>query len=154
MSKTTAEIARLFTITASERAVEMNAPTRVWLAEDDRRGAFLLVEDQAFWADRGIVSGFDLERSLLIGDISDTYKERYGIRPRYNYAAMSFSELEECLEGLIPTAEEIAAWKAEEAYFEAAQKAAEELEAQVAYDKVEDALWAIQESLELGRRVY
>jgi len=97
------EIARLATLTASERAAERNAKTRAWVAAAPDRCAGLLVEEQAFWADRGIVTGLDLERHLLMGNISDTYKERHGVRPRFfNFAEMTLTEMEKVLEGFYP----------------------------------------------------
>lgn len=72
-----------------------NAETAAWLAEDPaNRWASLLVEDLAVWAELGITTVEQFKRSMLVGEISDTYKDVYGFRPRMNFGAMSVAELE------------------------------------------------------------
>ena len=54
-----------------------------------------LPEDPEYFASMGYTTALDYERDNLIGDISDTFKELNGFRPRWNYSEMSFSELEQ-----------------------------------------------------------
>lgn len=159
MTTSTTETTRLSTITASARAAELNAAA---VARCEAEGSILfgtLVEDADFWAEMGVVTGLDLERSLLIGSISDSYKERYGIRPRfYNWDEMSLADLQEALDRLIPTEEELEAdrleaeaadqmWAEYQARCDAEDDANSQAALQAEADRAEDALWAVQDAL-------
>lgn len=116
MATSTTEIQRLANLTASERAAERNAKTREWVEAGPDRWAGLLSEDAEWWSGRGIYTGLDFERAMLASEISDTYKERHGFRPRhYRFEEMTLPEMENVLNGLFPTAREVAAleegWK-------------------------------------------
>lgn len=112
MTTSATEIARLATITASERAAERNAETRAWAeakrAEGVQVGFGLLVEEQAHWGENA--TGLDLERELLIGGFSDEFKAFHGIRPRWiSFEGLSFAECESVVEANLPSDEEWAA---------------------------------------------
>lgn len=147
MTTSTTEIARLANITAAQRAIEINAPTRIWLAQDQRRGACLLVEEQGYWADQGIVTGLDLARDLLISNISDSYKEWNGFRPHFNFASMSLSELESLMARILPTEEEVEERRAEEAAFEAESARAEVASQEAVLASEEDLWYEVQDRL-------
>jgi len=124
------EIARLASITATERAMELNAETQAWVAANPGAWAGGLVEDAEFWAARGITTGLELARELLIGGFSDCFKEQNGIRPRWvSFEGLSFAECEALVERWLPTPtpEELEAREAEAAW-ERVQMAAEEAE--------------------------
>lgn len=164
MATTNTEIARLSTITAHDRAVEINAAS---IARAEASGSILfgtLVEDQDFWARTGVVTGLDLERELTAGEISDSFKERTGIRPRHwNFSEMTLNELEEVLERELQLWREEREWReAEEAFKQqdedffwaqqdALDKSAAERAEKAAVEAAEDAVWAIQDELETGR---
>jgi len=94
-------VVQLNTLTAVEYAARLNEETRAWLAEDAGRGAGLLVEDQDFWAERGILSGLHLARYLAASTFSDMYKEKHGVRPRWvNFEDKSLAEIEAMIEAL------------------------------------------------------
>jgi len=145
MTTSNTEIARLASITATERAQELNAETQAWVDAAPGRGAGFLVEDAEFWAQSGVTTGLELERSLLVGGFSDSYKEFNGIRPRWvSFEGLTFAECEAQAERLLPTAAE---WEARAAEWEA-EEAADALAAeQAVVDAGEDALWAIQDRL-------
>lgn len=89
------------TKTASERAIELNDETRAWLTEGPDRWAGLLVEDPEHWAEQGVLTADDLDRSLLIASYWDCYKEVHGIRPRWmDFSAMTTDEIREDLDAL------------------------------------------------------
>jgi len=151
--------ATLSTMTAAERAAEINVPTLAWVAEDpEHRAAGVLVEEQSFWSDRGIHTGLDLERSLLVSEISDSYKSLHGIRPRWiRTDLMTLAELRAELDAIVsvPTEDEVWADEDDEVWGEyQARCEAEDAEArasraaQAALDAREDALWAVQDALE------
>lgn len=95
MTTSATEIARLSSMTASERVAEINARTREWVEAEEGRWAMYLVEEPEFWAKMGIVTGLDLARDLLAETISDFYKEVHGIRPRwYDFDTMTLEEME------------------------------------------------------------
>jgi len=118
------DIATLRTMTAVEYAGESNAATLAWIAEaPESRGAGILVEDAAYWADRGCTTGYDVAHMFACGDLSDAYKERYGSRPRfYNCKAMSLEDLWAEIDSLAVTADELEEqrleWEAEKAVWE------------------------------------
>jgi hypothetical protein len=114
MATSTTEIQRLANLTASERAAERNAKTREWVEAEPGRWAGFFSEDDEWWSDRGVFTGLDFECNMLASEISDTYKERHGVRPRhYRFEEMTLPEMEKVLSSLTPTAEEIAEWEAE-----------------------------------------
>jgi hypothetical protein len=150
------EIARLASITATERAIELNAATQARIDSGEVMWASTLIEDQAHWGENA--TGLDLERELLVGGFSDAFKEENGIRPRWvNFEGLTFSECEAQVERWLPTPtpEELEAreaqWKADRAFWEA-QDALLEAEAAQAQANLtaagEDALWALQDTLE------
>jgi len=150
MTTLTANEARLANMTAEERAIERVAEAQ---ARAEAGGYTLfgtLVTEAAFWAESGIHTGLDLDRSLAIGDVSDSYKEAYNVRPRfYNFDAMTLAEIEAEAERL--HAEAKAAWEAEQAEEAAweAQKAAEKAQAdEDASWRPTEALWAMQDEME------
>lgn len=71
------------TTTATARAAEINAETRARAAAEGWAGFGTLVEDPAYWASAGIVTGDDLDRYLAHCDYVDTYKDAHGIKPRW-----------------------------------------------------------------------
>lgn len=137
---------RLEGMTATERAAELNEKTRAWIAEDpENRGAFLIVEDEAHWASQGVHTGMDLERFRAASALSDTYKERYNIRPRcYNYDEMSLAELQAETERLSFGEDESRSFPLDELIDE------QEAALQVAYD---DAMALLYEDDDWGRLV-
>ncbi len=73
---------------------EINAKSAAWMAEAPGRAAGMLVEDPAWWSDRGVFTVEDFERDELLCSISDVHKEAYGFRPRgYDFESMSYEEL-------------------------------------------------------------
>ena len=95
MSELTAHIAAL------------NAATLAWVAEDpSNRGAGLLVEDESFWASRGIHTVEECERSMAMQVYSDVYKENHGIRPRWvSFEGLSAAEINAMVDALYRDAE-------------------------------------------------
>lgn len=88
-------------MTAAERAAEINAKTREWLAAGEGRWAGFISEDPAYYAKYGIHTGLDLARDMAAGEHSDRYKDEHGIRPRWvRYSELSLNEIEELLEEL------------------------------------------------------
>lgn len=79
-----------------------NARMLAWQQESpETRFIGIFDEDAAYWAQQGITTPEEFDRSMLIDSISDTYKMVNGFRPRHiNYAAMSTQELEAYLESL------------------------------------------------------
>ena len=61
--------------TAADRARQINAQNPGWC---------LLAEDPAHWSEYGVLTADDLDRYLLWSDLSDTFKEVNGFRPRFN----------------------------------------------------------------------
>lgn len=88
--------------TASERAKELNAETQAWIGEDpENRGAGFLIEEDEFWAERGIRTADELDHDLLAAEYWDSYKEVHGIRPRWmDPWSMSTEDLREALDDL------------------------------------------------------
>ncbi len=66
----------------------------------------LAPEDAAFYVEGGYATALDYERAILIGSISDAYKEVYCTRPsgRYDWDAMSLDDLRTEVESLWETA--------------------------------------------------
>lgn len=98
MTQTETELSKM---TASEHARNLNNKTRTWLSEGEGRMAMLLVEDQDFWANMGLVTGLDLARDIAANTISGLYKEQHGIRPRWlDFSKMTLAEMEAKVEEL------------------------------------------------------
>ena len=74
--------------TASERAAELNVATRAWIAAEPERGAGLLSEDDAYWAECGIHSGEELDAYLAYSDYADLSKEAYGWKDRRDWRTL------------------------------------------------------------------
>lgn len=73
---------------------QKNAQAQAWMDEDEGRWAGMLVEDPAWWAERGVFTIADYERWSVLSTISDLHKEAFGFRPRgYDFDAMSNEEL-------------------------------------------------------------
>ena len=145
---TNTDIATLRTMTAVEYAVESNAATLAWIAEaPESRAAGILREDAAYWAERGCTTGYDVAHMFATGDLSDAYRQRYGIRPRfYNCEAMSLEDLWAEIASLAFTADELEEqrleWEAEKAEWEAREAREEAEKALREAEAAEDALWA------------
>ena len=78
-----------------------NAKTQAWVAEVPGRWATTIVEDAAFWAERGVTTVAEFKRHRLIANIWDAYKEVNGFRPRHmDFDNMSMEALEETYERL------------------------------------------------------
>ena len=77
-----------------------------WVAEDpDNRWACYPVQEVEFWAEQGINSVADYQRSATIENIIDTYKEIHGIKPRWmSFDNMTQEELDSYLDGLYSAA--------------------------------------------------
>lgn len=75
----------------------INVRTAAWLAESpETRSAGVLVEDAAYWAEQGVTTVEEFQRSMLIDAISDCYKDKYGSRPRFlKFNEMSLQELQD-----------------------------------------------------------
>ena len=88
-------------LTATEYAAQLNGETRAWVAEEEGRGAGMLVENQDFWAEREILNGLQLARYLAASTISDMYKEAHGFRPRgIDFGSMTLAEMDAEIEQL------------------------------------------------------
>ena len=69
--------------TASEEAMAINAEGSEWKSNVSQgSGWSKLVEDQAFWEERGVHTGYDLQFYLARAAYSDAYKEANGFRPQ------------------------------------------------------------------------
>jgi len=69
-------------MTASERAKQINEETaaRGGLGNP---GWGILVTDDAYWADSGVSTGEQLDTLLAFEEFVDSYKDTYGIKPRW-----------------------------------------------------------------------
>lgn len=70
-------------ITATERAIQINAATAARCAARGVECWGELVTDAAHWAEYGIHTGAELDRYLAWCDYVDVYKEFYNIKPRW-----------------------------------------------------------------------
>ena len=66
---------------ASERAAEINAQARAWMAEDPDRVCGILTEDPDHWSWYGVESGDDLDLYLDWESYREAYKDVHGTRP-------------------------------------------------------------------------
>jgi len=95
------------TKTASERAVEINAETRAWIAAAPGRGAGLLVEDEAHWARIGIHTAEELDHYLAAAEYVDLYKDIHGIKPRWvDTRALTVAEINAMISALVDSLDE------------------------------------------------
>ena len=72
-----------------------NEKTQAWVAEDPKnRWASGLIEDPAYWLERGITTVEALERDNLATYIYEGHKDAFGVKGRhYDFEAMSTEEL-------------------------------------------------------------
>ena len=72
-----------------------NEKTQAWVAEDPKnRWASGLIEDPAYWLERGITTVEALERDNLATYIYEGHKDAFGVKGRhYDFEAMSLEEL-------------------------------------------------------------
>ena len=98
------------TLTAGQRAKQINDGARDKWGQD----CGILCEEESHWTDYGIITGEELDKYLCWSDLSDTYKELHGFRPRWEWQCMSLEQLEACLHGLIETGNRARAWEEQE----------------------------------------
>lgn len=108
-------------MTVAERAKQINDGARLKFGED----CGILCEEQAHWEESNIHTGEDLDRYLCWCDISDTYKEIHGFRPRWDTSTWSLEDLEKCMSDLLDTEKRSRSWEEQERQ----ETAARELEA-------------------------
>lgn len=88
-------------ITAAQFAKQANDMTRQWLASCPGGAAGFLSEEPSYWAEQGIFTGEDLDRSMAVETYSDAYKEIHGIRPRWvNWEGAPAAEIWEAVKSL------------------------------------------------------
>ena len=81
-----------------ELKAHIEASNEKFVAECKANGATawgVTVSDPSHWAESGIFTIEQYERSSIVGYISDTYKSAHGFRPRMDFDSMTMVELEE-----------------------------------------------------------
>jgi hypothetical protein len=76
-------------VTASQRAAEINAEDRAWVAAGEDRYCGILVEDASHWAEYGIHTGEELDAYLAYSDYVDLSKDVYGWKDRRDWRQLS-----------------------------------------------------------------
>ncbi len=79
-----------------------NAATRKWVDEHPGSCAGYLSEDLKHWHELGVYIPADFERYMLVNQISDSFKEANGFRPRHwNFDELSLEQLRAILNEII-----------------------------------------------------
>lgn len=96
----------------------LNAESQAWVAEDpENRWSSGVIDDLDFWAKQGITTVEEFRFSSAVSEYSDSYKEMYGIRPRWmDFTGATAAEVEAEVKKLY-------AERAEQAAKEAAEQA-------------------------------
>lgn len=74
----------------------LNAESQAWVAEDpENRWSSGVIDDLDFWAKQGITTVEEFRFSSAVSEYSDSYKEMYGIRPRWmDFTGATAAEVE------------------------------------------------------------
>jgi hypothetical protein len=72
----------MIAITATDRALQINAGHAARHAAGETTFYWELPTDATYWADCGVQTGEELDRLLAYEAYVDTYKERCGFKPR------------------------------------------------------------------------
>jgi len=84
-----------------------NAQSQAWVAEDpENRWASGVIEDLAFWAERGITTVEQYRFSAAVATYSDVFKSINGFRPRWkDWSGATADEVEAEIEKMVEAEE-------------------------------------------------
>jgi hypothetical protein len=85
-------------MTATERAKQINEETAARAGAEGWLGWGMLVTDDAYWEASGVSTGEQLDTLLAFEEFIDSYKDTYGIKPRW--LSWSDKTVTEWIEGI------------------------------------------------------